>query len=308
MRKSLVCISSGQDSAAVLYDTLKNTDDEVYARYIRFPYHYSKNNLDFAEPYILNVVNWCKENIRDFDYGIEVAESPNWSFNLSPEDRVCDQLPKKVLDKYEGTPVLNYKSPGLEGVWNRYLIAKKLKVDAAIIGKDLIQEYHDISYCNNTEWNEVVSQNWSQYDNRHTCDLTSFWYELTDIPLEAPLAYKYKLSRLGIYDMLPVELKSRINQCANIKREGENWCGECERCLTRQVYEARLPLVETKSYTMEQVDKIFHKYFEKNSLDKIASQSARIGYRDCLTIMFRASDNQDEIDYLVEHGEFKKFS
>ena len=46
---------------------------------------------------------------------------------------------------------------------------------------------------------------------------------------------------------------------------------------------------------------------KKNSLDEIASQSARIGYIDCLTMMLNASDNQNEIDYLVEHGEFKRF-
>ena len=45
MRKSLVCLSSGQDSATVLYDTLANTNDKVYARYIRMKHFYSKNDL-----------------------------------------------------------------------------------------------------------------------------------------------------------------------------------------------------------------------------------------------------------------------
>ena len=33
----------------------------------------------------------------------------------------------------------------------------------------------------------------------------------------------------------------------------------------------------------------------------------RSGYQNCLKMMLKASDNQDEIDYLVEHGEFKRF-
>ena len=311
MRKSLVLITSGQDSAAILYDTLKNTDDQVYARFIRFRYHYSKNDMDFAEPYILNIVNWCKENIRDFDFDIELAENPHWSFQFSPEDRVYDQLPKRVLDKYEdyfnGSPFLTLNGsvcrPQVprcpDGQWACAKIAEKLKVDAVIIGRDIIQELYDIGLFYNIGWDEVVSQNWKQYDDRHTYDLISFWHELTDIPIEAPLAYKYRMSRLSIYDMLPNELRLQINPCKDHKRKPEwyfrgqrlgtidNWCEDCISCLTRIIY-------ETKVYTPEETEQIFSKYFQKNWVETIVYP--RHGYTDCLSKMLAALESPEDME------------
>ena len=39
---------------------------------------------------------------KDFDFDIEVADIPRWSFHLSSKDRVYDQMPKEILDKYDG--------------------------------------------------------------------------------------------------------------------------------------------------------------------------------------------------------------
>ena len=123
----------------------------------------------------------------------------------------------------------------------------------------------------------MISQAWVQGDIRHTCDLISFWNDTgIGIPLDAPLAYKYRISRLSIYDSLPEELKSRINQCNYYKRKEENWCGGCLKCLTRKVY-------ETKAYTLEETEQILNNYFAKkvHEFKLLGVGGARHGYTDC---------------------------
>ena len=160
MRKSLACLSSGQDSATVLYDTLANTNDKVYARYIRMKHFYLKNELDRAEQYVYKVVDWCQKNTRKFDFDVEISDPPRWSFFLQPEQRVYDQgVSKEFIEQFtppdsphfiDGVAYARNGKLGigptysLERIWGWYKSAEYLNVDAVITGKDRAQNYLDI--------------------------------------------------------------------------------------------------------------------------------------------------------------------
>ena len=63
------------------------------------------------------------------------------------------------------------------------------------------------------------------------------------------------MGRVAIYDVIPDELKNVMNQCDDTKRLGENWCGHCIRCLTRQVHESGMSIEETEKIFDENVEK-----------------------------------------------------
>ena len=270
--KVMHCMSSGQDSTLTLYNLLKDTDHEVYARYFRYTKFFSKNHLDFCEKYVINIANWLKENVRDFNFDIEIAEPPNWSFYLKPKDRVYDTASKEILEKYwddkkqpmwEKTGVTQQGIAWvLERFYNYVPYVKKLKVDYAQTGNDRLQ------------WLATLPSG------------ANFYKDICDIPIRFPLIEK-NMGRIAIYSMLPDELKKVFNQCDNERKEGENWCGECLRCLTRIVY-------EQKRYTIEETEKIFNDNLNKIDWnDWKKSYNSRYFYNNVLTQM--ADPNRDKI-------------
>lgn len=240
--KVLHCMSSGQDSTLTLYNLLKDTDHEVYARYIRYTKFFSKNHLDFCEKYVINIVSWLKENVRDFNFDIVIAEAPEWSFYLLKEYRVYDRVSKEILEKYWNDKkhsiwdrvgsTKNGPAWILERFYNYAVFAEKLKVDYVQTGNDKVQSF---------SMSGQIGGN--------------FYKDICDIPIRYPLVEK-NMGRIAIYAMLPEELKKVFNQCDNDQREGEKWCGECIRCLTRIVY-------EQKRYTIEETEKIFNDNINK---------------------------------------------
>ena len=238
--KVLHCMSSGQDSTLSLYNLLRNTDHEVVAVYCRYTHFFSKNHLDFCQKYIYNIVNWLRTNVRDFQFRIEKAPSPNWSFYLSPEHRIYDDVvTKEILEKY----------------WNDELQGGETTTNS-FLKKSFIPWIIERFYCYYYWMNEINRHSRNQIDYVNTgVDRTQFphgnkvardfWKDITNTELRAPLA-EAKLGRVAIYDAIPNELKNVINQCDDTERNGENWCGSCVRCLTRQVNESGMSVRETE--------------------------------------------------------------
>lgn len=69
---SVIMLSGGRNSTAVLYNALKNTDDIVLVHHVHFA---AASKRQFAEAkYCKEIVKWCRENIRDFAYSETVID------------------------------------------------------------------------------------------------------------------------------------------------------------------------------------------------------------------------------------------
>jgi len=238
--KVLHCMSSGQDSTLSLYNLLRNTDHEVVAGYWRYTHFFSKNHLDFCERYVYNIVDWLRINVRDFQFRVEKAPAPTWSFFLPPEYRIYDDVvTKEILEKYWNDELHNATDDmGMSGdkavAWilerfygyyywmNEINKHSRNKIDYVQTGNDRIQVYYGL--------NKVGA---------------SFWKDMTNVRLSYPLADE-KMGRVAIYNAIPDRLKNVMNQCDDLERDGENWCGHCIRCLTRQVHESGISVEETE--------------------------------------------------------------
>ena len=247
--KVLHCMSSGQDSTLSLYNLLRNTDHEVVAGYWRYTHFFSKNHLDFCEYYVEKIVDWLRTNVRDFQFRVERAPSPTWSFFLPPEHRIYDDVvTKEILEKYWNDELHNVSDDmgvlGDKGVawiierfYGHYYWMNEInkhsrdKIDYVQTGNDRIQVYYGL--------NKVS---------------TAFWKDMTNVRMSCPLADE-KMGRVAIYDAIPDGLKNVMNQCDDTDRNGENWCGHCTRCLTRQVHESGMSVEETEKIFDENVEK-----------------------------------------------------
>lgn len=251
--KVLHCMSSGQDSTLSLYNLLKNTDHEVVAWYGRYTHFFSKNHLDFCQYYIEEIVHWLKTNVRDFQFRIERAPSPTWSFYLPPEHRIYDDVvTKEILEKYWNDE--------LQGGITRSADNMMGKTRGAWVLERFYGHYWMMNEINKHSKNKIA---WVQTgSDRMQCGpfglyppMLRFWNDLNPAgELRAPLSEE-NLGRVAIYDALPNGLKKAFNQCDVTERNGENWCGECLRCLTRKVHESGMSVEETE------------KIFTKNSLE-----------------------------------------
>ena len=245
--KVLHCMSSGQDSTLSLYNLLRNTDHEVVAGYWRYTHFFSKNHLDFCQKYVYNIVDWLRTNVRDFQFRVERAPSPTWSFFLPPELRIYDVVTKEILEKYWNDELHNASDDMemmgdkavvwiLERFYGHYYWMNEInkhsrnKIDYVQTGNDRIQVYYGL--------NKVGA---------------SFWKDMTNVRLSYPLADE-KMGRVAIYDAIPDGLKNVMNQCDDTERDGENWCGHCTRCLTRQVHESGMSVEETEKIFDENVE------------------------------------------------------
>ena len=247
--KVLHCMSSGQDSTLSLYNLLKNTDHEVVAGYWRYTHFFSKNHLDFCQKYVYNIVDWLRTNVRDFQFRVERAPSPTWSFFLPPEHRIYDDVvTKEILEKYwndelhnvsDDMGVLGDKGVAwiIERVYGHYYWMNEInkhsrdKIDYVQTGNDRIQVYYGLNKLS-----------------------TSLWKDITNVPIVYPLADE-KMGRVAIYDAIPDGLKNVMNQCDDTERDGENWCGSCVRCLTKLVHESGMSVEETEKIFDENVEK-----------------------------------------------------
>ena len=242
-------MSSGQDSTLALYNLLRNTDHEVVAGYWRYTHFFSKNHLDFCERYIYNIVDWLRTNVRDFQFRVERAPSPTWSFFLPPEHRIYDDVvTKEILEKYwndelhnasDNMEILGAKAVVwiLERFYGHYYWMNEInkhsrdKIDYVQTGNDRVQVGYGLNKVGAT-----------------------FWKDMTNVRLSCPLADE-KMGRVAIYDAIPDRLRNVMNHCDDTKRNGENWCGSCVRCLTRQVHESDISVEETEKIFDESVEK-----------------------------------------------------
>ena len=245
--KVLHCMSSGQDSTLSLYNLLKNTDHEVVAGYWRYTHFFSKNHLDFCEYYVEKIVDWLRTNVRDFQFRVERAPSPTWSFFLPPEHRIYDVVTKEILEKY----------------WNDEL--HNASDDMEMMGDKAVVWILERFYGHYYWMNEINKHSRNKIDYVQTCNDriqvyyglnkvgASFWKDMTNVRLSYPLADE-KMGRVAIYDAIPDGLKNVMNQCDDTERDGENWCGHCTRCLTRQVHESGMSVEETEKIFDENVE------------------------------------------------------
>ena len=245
--KVLHCMSSGQDSTLSLYNLLKNTDHEVVAGYWRYTHFFSKNHLDFCQKYVYNIVDWLRTNVRDFQFRVERAPSPTWSFFLPPEHRIYDVVTKEILEKY----------------WNDEL--HNASDDMEMMGDKAVVWILERFYGHYYWMNEINKHSRNKIDYVHTGNdriqfdyglnkvSTAFWKDMTNVRLSYPLADE-KMGRVAIYDAIPDGLKNVMNQCDDTERDGENWCGHCTRCLTRQVHESGMSVEETEKIFDENVE------------------------------------------------------
>lgn len=236
---------------------------------------YSKNDLDNAEKYVRDIIDWCQKNIRKFDFDVEISDPPRWSFFLQPEQRVYNQgVSKEFMDQFQpldgmvnGVAVpRNGKKTGfgpshsLERAWGWAKLAEYLNVDVVITGKDRLQSFI-----------KMDGTNFGTIPKRNHCEISAaalnsengfygpqFWQGITDIPFEKPFGIgSQRACRVSIYDYLPDELKQRIMSCRSGQKK---YCGECLSCLTREVYQIAY---QNNIFTLQEIEKIYDLYMEK---------------------------------------------
>jgi hypothetical protein len=275
--KALHCMSSGQDSTLSLYNLLRNTDHEVVAGYWRYTHFFSKNHLDFCEYYIEKIVDWLRTNVRDFQFRVERAPSPTWSFFLPPEHRIYDDVvTKEILEKY----------------WNDEL--HNASDDMGMLGDKGMAWILERFYGHYYWMNEINKHSRNKIDYVQTGNdrsqiafgfckfIEDFWKDIcSDVLLKYPLAEE-NMGRVAIYDAIPDGLKNVMNQCDDTERNGENWCGHCTRCLTRQVHESGMSVEET-----EKIFAVKEKYLSEIAVDTSKTKSVRNFYTSNLRKMLQ---------------------
>ena len=251
--KIYVGISSGQDSAAVLYKLLTETDHEIYARNSRYKKLYPKNEIDFFESYTKKTVEWLKTNVRDFDFDINDAYVPEWSLYLPEEKRKYTDVSKEILEKYynkfvpekyddsikEVVDTTGNQKPYVALVMERFYSlakhAKELNADLLVGGYDL-----------------------GQLSTGMTPACKAFVEEAYNVSVDFPLGHMH---RFEIFESMPKELRKIMNPCDFWWKDKEKGrCGKCRKCLTRQIYYSH-------KYSMKELEKYYIDWVIKREKD-----------------------------------------
>ena len=229
--RAFVGISSGQDSALVLYKMLTETDHEVYAINVQHRKIYSRNDIRYHQFYRENVVNWLKDNCRDFVYDSVIGKPSRWSPRWEGE-KDYSEITTEKLDEWRNKYATEYYIKVLEQWYAIAKAAQELECDIIFGGNDIVQ----VKNVSGTTGIELVNM-------------------ITGIPVVFPLK---DLGRIGIYHELSKGLKQRFAPCENFgkfKLESMEPCGKCRKCITTKAYKK---LYLTGKYTIEELDKVYY--------------------------------------------------
>jgi len=235
--KAFLGFSSGQDGVLALYKTLNETDYDVYAINVQHKQIFAKNNIKYHEPYRIDIINWLKESCRDFVYDSIVDPVSHWSPRWQGEKDYSEVSEEKINEWRRKYKTIYYIE--ILEQWYAYAkIAQKLECDIIVAGHDIIQVQNTIRFSSP----ELVNM-------------------ISGIPVSFPLR---GLGRIGIYHLLPEELKERIAPCDDFKSMRTSGpCGKCRKCITKEVYEK---LYLTKKYTIRQLDEIYYNSYVNNHI------------------------------------------
>ena len=207
MAKIFIPASSTNDSVALLYKTLSETNDHVITRML----HSDATTHDIMQYH--PVCEWLRDNVRDFDF--DFAEN--------------ETLPPEILEDKDGD-----KPKGHLGAAHRYhqaWHATHHKADVMYIGFNLwnwgkahwyyqsamtVDEFYD---------NEGVAPDGKKYTGWT-------WHRKgTSLHTDWPLIARGSkpLGREQCYEMIPDELKKIISVTCN-------YCGKCAKCGFRNWY------------------------------------------------------------------------
>ena len=246
--KAFIGFSSGQDGVLALYKTLTETDYDVYAINIQHKKIYAKNDIKYNEQYRIDIINWLKENCRDFVYDSIVGPVAYWSPHWQG-DKDYSEVSEEKVNEWKNKYKTEYWISVLEQWYAYTKVAQKLECDTIIAGNDIVQNI-SISGISGVELVNMISE----------------------IDVSFPLR---SLGRIGIYHLLPEELKERIAPCDDFKSMRTSGpCGRCRKCLTRRIYDN---LYMTEKYTIEELDKIYYNSYVNTRIKESATGDGMAG-------------------------------
>ena len=227
--KAFVGVSSGQDGVLALYKALTETDDDIYAINVQHKTLYGLNDIEYHNPYRTRIIDWLRKNCREFVYDSIVGPLAHFSSRWQG-DKDYSEVSEKKLNEWKNKYKTDYYIEILEQWYAYAKVAQKLECNIIITGHDIVQVRNVIG----TSVVELVNI-------------------ISGIPLYFPLQ---GLGRIGIYHLLPEELKERIAPCDDFKlmRKGTP-CGRCRKCLTRRIYDN---LYLGEKYTTRELDEIYY--------------------------------------------------
>ena len=246
--KAFIGFSSGQDGVLALYKALTETDDDIYAINVQHKKMYAKNDIKYHEHYRKDIINWLKENCREFVYDSIVGPVARWSPRWQG-DKDYSEVTEEKVNEWKNKYKTEYWIRVLEHSYAYAKIAQKLECDTIIAGIDIVQAASS-----------------RQADG----------VELVNIISEIPVSFPLRgLGRIGIYHLLPEELKERIAPCDDFKlmRKG-TLCGRCRKCLTRRIYDN---LYLGEKYTIRELDEIYYNSYVNTRIKDSATDTGLKG-------------------------------
>ena len=240
--KIYVGMSSGQDSAAVLYKLLTETDHEIYARNSRYKKLYPKNEIDFFESYTKKTVEWLKTNVRDFDFDINDAYVPEWSFYLPEEKRKYTDVSKEVIEKYYN------KFIPTQGIINNAGVSDSSGNRLPYIALVIERFYNLAKHAKEMGADSLMTGHDSAQMRGNGGGGKAFVEEAYNVSVDFPLGHMH---RFEIFESMPEELRKVMNPCDYWWKDKEKGhCGKCRKCLTRKIYYSH-------KYSMEELGKLY---------------------------------------------------
>ena len=246
--KAFLGFSSGQDGVLALYKTLTETDYDVCAINVQHKKIYAKNDIKYHEHYRKNIINWLRENCRDFIYATVVGPVAYWS-PMWKGDKDYSEVSEEKVNKWRNKYRTDYWIHVLEQWYAYTKVAQDFECDTIIAGNDIVQ-VRNVTGTSGVELVNVISK----------------------IDVSFPLR---GLGRIGIYHLLPEELKERIAPCDDFKSmRTSGTCGKCRKCITKEVYEK---LYLTKKYTIRQLDEIYYNSYVNTHIKDSSTKHGMAG-------------------------------
>ncbi len=213
--KSLILFSGGTESTAILYDLLKNTDDQVWAHRIHMGINPKRRLISVAEKIATRkILDWMEENVRP-------VENFSETFFEFPEELI---FPGQYLHAFiAGTLNTNYQ-------FDRIFYGQNLE--------DLTEKDYFWRHITRRIWLALKAHGKPHYPGKYRID---GWE-----PIHTEWVEPYsEMGKVDVMPLIPRELWDFLVTCDYPIIEGENW-EACRRCVPCIRYQRTLRFIAEK--------------------------------------------------------------
>ncbi len=199
--KTLIPLSGGGDSAALLYHYLTKTNDEVITFHHRDPWQDRRfpGGAEREQRCMVACVHWLREHTRPFDLKIEEGQTISTDGTALNVERMLPLRPGFTHRMDARNLLMRYATHGH--------VAAKLAADRLLHAR--------------TSWDTKLG--WEK-------ELLAIYRSYTDVPIEFPFLH---LGRFEVHHSMPPELRALTTPC----RAKEEPCGKCIRCYINRYWD-----------------------------------------------------------------------